>query len=31
MMGTLKLAVGIGNGVWEHEAIGDYNFEWVGD
>lgn len=27
----MNVGIGIGNGVWEHEDIGDYNFEWVGD
>ncbi len=27
----MNVGIGIGNGVWEHESIGDYNFEWVGD
>jgi len=26
----MNVGVGIGSGVWEHESIGDYNFEWMG-
>jgi len=27
----MNVAVGIGDGFYEHESIGDYNFEWTGD
>ncbi len=27
----MNVGVEIGNGVWEYESIGDYNFEWVGE
>ncbi|MBW2561412.1 MAG: hypothetical protein JRE40_11235 [Deltaproteobacteria bacterium] len=26
----MNVGIGIGNGVHEHESIGDYNFEWMG-
>lgn len=27
----MNVGIGIGGGVYEHESIGDYNFEWMGD
>lgn len=27
----MNVGLQIGNGVFEHESIGDYNFEWMGN
>lgn len=27
----MNIGISIGDGVYEHESIGDYNFEWMGE